>query len=292
MRGATARLCPECRHLHVSIHAPHAGRDHVKETSKVSAIGFNPRAPCGARLIAVWGHGAVEGFQSTRPMRGATLSNASSSSLLMFQSTRPMRGATIRCSTRIARGRRFNPRAPCGARHRQHIVVKNVKVSIHAPHAGRDTQYVTFNLSPGCFNPRAPCGARHFALLGDDALEVFQSTRPMRGATWDGFVTWIVPCGFNPRAPCGARPAPSIRSAFCPVFQSTRPMRGATIRMLCFGFHRVFQSTRPMRGATQEQKTMIGKVEFQSTRPMRGAIACDDASPVSIHAPHAGRDPH
>ena len=34
-----------------------------------------------------------------------------------FQSTRPMRGATAICSRRLLCDGRFNPRAPCGARH-------------------------------------------------------------------------------------------------------------------------------------------------------------------------------
>ena len=55
-------------------------------------------------------------FQSTRPMRGATFSMMDSPSFQMFQSTRPMRGAT-RKSVRMN---------------------LTQKVSIHAPHAGRD----------------------------------------------------------------------------------------------------------------------------------------------------------
>ena len=58
----------------------------------------------------------------------------------------------------------------------------------------------------------------------------------------------------------------------------------------------LFQSTRPMRGATGEKwVTPIEMFEFQSTRPMRGATRQvepdDDTSSISIHAPHAGRDP-
>ena len=34
----------------VSIHAPHAGRDHVRATQISATASFNPRAPCGARL--------------------------------------------------------------------------------------------------------------------------------------------------------------------------------------------------------------------------------------------------
>ena len=58
-----------------------------------------------------------------------------------------------------------------------------VIVSIHAPHAGRDLSiYYTIG-DVMCFNPRAPCGARREVYRGRFGIGVFQSTRPMRGAT-------------------------------------------------------------------------------------------------------------
>ena len=57
-------------------------------------------------------------FQSTRPMRGATRSRQQETGISKFQSTRPMRGATA-----YAVGDMFAD-----------------IVSIHAPHAGRDSQ--------------------------------------------------------------------------------------------------------------------------------------------------------
>ena len=58
----------------------------------------------------------------------------------MFQSTRPVRGATHPFVTSSSAPHRFNPRAPCGARHP----------------ASRCWYW-----PPWSFNPRAPCGARH-----------------------------------------------------------------------------------------------------------------------------------
>ena len=55
------------------------------------------------------------------------------------------------------------------------------------------------------FNPRAPCGARQRASHIELEASVFQSTRPMRGAT------------------SRIREFPHLQ-----LFQSTRPMRGAT----------------------------------------------------------------
>ena len=103
--------------------------------------------------------------------------------------------------------------------------------------------------------------------------KIFQSTRPMRGATLGASF-----CGKDTR------------------FQSTRPMRGATAMYVdIHAPRRKFQSTRPMRGATPlPPQPKTAKMRFQSTRPMRGATTCKVlqafAWDISIHAPHAGRD--
>ena len=58
------------------------------------------------------------------------------------------------------------------------------RISIHAPHAGRDLQ-------KRCFVKPLP--------------DRFQSTRPMRGATPMTLLSQFRQSHFNPRAPCGAR---------------------------------------------------------------------------------------
>ena len=102
------------------------------------------------------------------------------------------------------------------------------EISIHAPLAGRDRPWAPPAGPSPHFNPRAPCGARrlhggprgpgrlisiHAPLAGRDPFKVkyrryptiFQSTRPLRGAT---------------------EAAPKASLGF--TFQSTRPLRGAT----------------------------------------------------------------
>ena len=160
MRGATAVIHPDADSARVSIHAPHAGRDTRRSRATPGRRSFNPRAPCGARLIETFDRASYQRFQSTRPMRGATIRIVTLTDAAMFQSTRPMRGATCgRCLS-------------CRFR----------RVSIHAPHAGRDAAHPSSAVRRICFNPRAPCGARRPHRLPRSPL----------------------PC-FNPRAPCGAR---------------------------------------------------------------------------------------
>ena len=95
-------------------------------------------------------------FQSTLPMKGATNQNSHSPVLSLFQSTLPMKGATKRD-------------AP---------VLNARVVSIHAPNEGSDE------------------GRRVTAL----AIYEFQSTLPMKGATCRVCTFPVRLTGFNPRS--------------------------------------------------------------------------------------------
>ena len=57
----------------VSIHAPRAGRDRFAWRRDCGSVCFNPRAPRGARLATAIADHRIDGFQSTRPARGATM---------------------------------------------------------------------------------------------------------------------------------------------------------------------------------------------------------------------------
>ena len=67
-----ARHAPDA----VSIHAPRTGRDLICSLSRRCSIGFNPRAPYGARLDPDEDRTTKGKFQSTRPVRGATVTDA------------------------------------------------------------------------------------------------------------------------------------------------------------------------------------------------------------------------
>ena len=98
VRGATRAHLRAAGGVHISIHAPRAGRD--QNTPQIPAVPgyFNPRAPCGARLVDIYGEDAQGTFQSTRPVRGATEVKELFSGTAQFQSTRPVRGATLHAS--------------------------------------------------------------------------------------------------------------------------------------------------------------------------------------------------
>ena len=105
--------------------------------------------------------------------------------------------------------------------------LKIIKISIPAPRAGRDCATDAYARPTKYFNPRAPCGARHVLVISKLCKYIFQSTRPVRGATCAPalrseflHISIHAPRAgrdepvliistekyyFNPRAPCGAR---------------------------------------------------------------------------------------
>ena len=96
-----------------------------------------------------------------------------------------MRGATAPDIAPAGPPENFNPRTPCGVRRTdEDDVVFGYQISIHAPHAGCDTGKATAILTAGIsiHAPHAGCDAPG---NGTSALLVrFQSTHPMRGATY------------------------------------------------------------------------------------------------------------
>ena len=184
VRGATERESAARWTEHVSIHAPRAGRDSSAFCLTRWRKCFNPRAPCGARPFIGQYVPHYSGFQSTRPVRGATAKNTRSWLETIVSIHAPRAGRDKRSSDHWQCSRCFNPRAPCGARR---------------------TKTTALSTSP-CFNPRAPCGARRFMLIPFVPLTMFQSTRPVRGATAPHNHIIMQHLSFNPRAPCGARP--------------------------------------------------------------------------------------
>ena len=171
--------------LNISIHPPRAGRDGRLHAPHQSPTDFNPPAPCGAGHNCTLNICQARRFQSTRPVRGGTISstalrtstsisihppragrdihNAAKIGLkLEFQSTRPVRGGTSYRYHDHPPGKYFNPPAPCGAGQLQLCKLRG-------------------QLD---FNPPAPCGAGpHLTAIGGRILQ-FQSTRPVRGGTW------------------------------------------------------------------------------------------------------------
>ncbi len=116
MRGATDVIKHAYNDQFISIHAPHAGSD----------------APA-----AILSTGSSL-FQSTLPMRGATLNVAYAVCHIEFQSTLPMRGATVMLLL-MRLCARFQSTLPMRGATYLHLWHQKIdEISIHAPHAGSD----------------------------------------------------------------------------------------------------------------------------------------------------------
>ena len=101
-----------------------------------------------------------------------------------FQSTRPVQGATGHHQGVQERDRNISIHAPRAGRDPYHpVVLVDHHISIHAPRAGRDRPDPADRRSHLYFNPRAPCRARQAKLAAYYHGIVFQSTRPVQGAT-------------------------------------------------------------------------------------------------------------
>ena len=145
---------------------------------------FNPRTPCGVRLVLASGDIKDIKFQSTHPLRGATVVDYSAymnqfisihaplagcdarhwrrnGRLQKFQSTHPLRGATWTSSRHLTAPWHFNPRTPCGVRP----MFSGSRSSLYLFQSTHPLRGATLTAAFGA------------------GLEPFQSTHPLRGAT-------------------------------------------------------------------------------------------------------------
>ena len=146
------------------------------------------------------------------------------------------------------------------------------EISIHAPHAGRDTAFRSMYSAIVNFNPRAPCGARPVRrACGAYQLRI-SIHAPREGRDEIKQVAHPSDHDFNPRAPRGARQHRIKTSSHKITFQSTRPARGATGRTLtALQPDGTFQSTRPARGATAGLQGLRHGIRHFNPRAPRGA---------------------
>ena len=128
-----------------------------------------------------------------------------------------------------------------------------------------------------------------------DAEKLFQSTRPVWGATMCRQTKSLQPKNFNPRAPCGARQTtvPPSQRLFLISIHAPRVGRDPD-RRAEVGDWNVFQSTRPVWGATivTVLPDTTDAISIHAPRVGRDFLRLNDISRalISIHAPRVGRD--
>ena len=70
LRGATANLVRGVVKIHISTHAPLAGRDYYGLVRRYVFYHFNPRAPCGARRTSISSIANGECISTHAPLAG------------------------------------------------------------------------------------------------------------------------------------------------------------------------------------------------------------------------------
>ena len=203
----------------------------IKSTPSIAwrTLCFNLRPPCGGRLCtggALYCVGVT--FQSTssawRTTHPAALSLGPEPISIHVLRVEDDRGKFRKGQKK----RYFNPRPPCGGRHRRDYTAtvptafqstssvwrttecrcfssKSKKISIHVLRVEDDAFSAPRLYWTPYFNPRPPCGGRRYMEITCKAPDLFQSTSSVWRTTVAPPVQ-LVPCAhFNPRPPCGGR---------------------------------------------------------------------------------------
>ena len=260
---------------------------------------FNPRAPYGARPHTGRDCRHVHGFQSTRPIRGATRWYPISRLVVLISIHAPHTGRDW-LLRKVSRLFDISIHAPHTGRDLfpGFKYLPEGQISIHAPHTGRDAHRGL--ISPRCvnFNPRAPYGARRTRSWRTGFISAISIHAPHTGRDSDPQLAYKMSM-ISIHAPhTGRDDGHRQRRGQRIPFQSTRPIRGATDissedykNLRAISIHAP-HTGRDNRGLSPRK----GKKIFQSTRPIRGATPGmrqykQRELRISIHAPHTGRDP-
>ena len=258
---------------------------------------FNPRSPYGERrelaafnadLQKISIHAPRTGsdatsrsvfslsaeFQSTLPVRGATMVDFARGDKSLFQSTLPVRGATRGANLLLLKIIYFNPRSPYGERPGcGRAVTKPVLISIHAPRTGSDLHADNLGGVDGISIHAPRTGSDNSLAKLEYVYASFQSTLPVRGAT-SGPLGAAAATNISIHAPRTGSDALKPPPPAPPLpFQSTLPVRGAT---------KIFLSRHTPRGISiHAPRTGSDRIESNAIQP---------AKRISIHAPRTGSD--
>ena len=206
LRGATDHPAPLTPEFWISIHAPLTGSDvflppffppfdyfnprspygerPARFSWLTSLLYFNPRSPYGERHGAACFLAHVDLFQSTLPLRGATIPDVRRGPGFEISIHAPLTGSDLRRMLVFAPVTNFNPRSPYGERHiAHHFCLRRIGFQSTLPLRGATRRLRPTECGIANFNPRSPYGERLQIIVGRAQIKEFQSTLPLRGAT-------------------------------------------------------------------------------------------------------------
>ena len=125
------------------------------------ARNFNPRSPYGERLGRNYGLDSTKPISIHAPLTGSDVKAYDAARKEEFQSTLPLRGATVTCIVIRLRPSYFNPRSPYGERHPyRYLRYKIGTFQSTLPLRGATETEPPADTEPTHFNPRSPYGER------------------------------------------------------------------------------------------------------------------------------------
>ena len=272
LRGATRPARSPYDAGNISIHAPLAGCDcRIRKAAMIRNY-FNPRTPCGVRLVCGVGCPTPSNFNPRTPcgVRLRVIHNLILAVLISIHA--PLAGCDP--SGRASRDlRRISIHAPLAGCDILRIVKKEIRnISIHAPLAGCDSAVRCVAVEKDI--------SIHAPLAGCDGLPCSTKT-----------TSWY----FNPRTPCGVRRKRGRSLPERSEFQSTHPLRGATQVVNVLFFHVLISIHAPLAGCDRGIRRFQIGCDISIHAPLAG---CDKRQLwdrlfciiISIHAPLAGCD--
>ena len=214
---------------------------------------FNPRTPCGVRRSVSFGQSQNRHFNPRTPCGVRPHCSAIALAMPGFQSTHPVRGATIHYQQCVQQ-RRISihaPRAGCDPARDTFLVT--AAISIHAPRAGCDELRGCIRLHGLHFNPRTPCGVRRKTWCFRDCLCHFNPRTPC-GVRPEIPSTAFIPICISIHAPrAGCDVLPYIQFLSVASISIHAPRAGCDDGAVGIAsIHTSFQSTHPVRGATRK----------------------------------------
>ena len=124
-------------------------------------------------------------FQSTLPLRGATSEAVRYELAKLISIHTPLAGSDAQLGGHIVGHYEISIHTPLAG---SDILVLDFAVradiSIHTPLAGSDLLHAPCPAHRKYFNPHSPCGERRYGKAVEQTVWEFQSTLPLRGATW------------------------------------------------------------------------------------------------------------
>ena len=205
LRGATPVAVNLSVARLISIHAPLAGCDASHRRDNARHGYFNPRTPCGVRLILHLRRAGHILFQSTHPLRGATRPSMQAKTAGNISIHAPLAGCdeSRRSPAETGLISIHAPLAGCDKKKTGHKARRII--SIHAPLAGCDPRYPARRPTPGGFQSTHPL--RGATRPPDTAQPRFAISihAPLAGCDSVFVLSFSASIDFNPRTPCGVR---------------------------------------------------------------------------------------